>query len=107
MPDQVANHDHVFGSDSFSWRQKIHFHGRWKGNSAGGLRLDKTFHLNPQYFLELDGPNHSETIISLMQKGHRNRVNNARKTTSDDLILMGKDYLYIFSMLVEYFTFLI
>ena len=89
MPDQVADNEHVFGSDRFSWRQKTYFHGGWNEKSAGGLRLDKTFHLNPQYFLKLDGPNHSETIISLMQKGHRNRVNNARKTGSDDLILMG------------------
>ena len=106
MPDQVADYDHVFGSDRFSWRQKTHFHGGWKGNSAGGLRLDKTFHLNPQYVLELNGPE-SETIISLMQKGHRDRVNNARKTTSDDLILMGKDYLNILLIFVTNFTFLI
>ena len=107
MPDQVADYDHVFGRNRFSWRQKTHFHGGWKGNSAGGLRLDKTFHLNPQYVLELNGPNQSETIISLMQKGHRNRVNNARKTTSDDLILMGKDYLNILLIFVTNFTFLI
>ena len=107
MPDQVADYDHVFGSDRFSWRQKTYFHGGWNEKSAGGLRLDKTFHLNPQYFLEIVGPNHSETIISLMQKGHRNRVNNARKTTLDDLISIGKYNLNIFSILVANFTFII